>query len=130
VAWRNKLAQAVGGKVVRFRSDGLVQAPLYLFDSDGWFYSFPDLTVAAGWIEPLTLEESSAWFDALARPVTVTLEGVELLFELADIQPREGDLKSRLTGYLFKRRKRLNLSRSNLEELALADLVSLAASVE
>jgi hypothetical protein len=117
--------------MVEVASDGLVVPPLYFFDRDGWFYSMPDLRTAARWIEPLTLEESLAWFDSQARPVRVSYDKRAVSFDLDHVLPRENELRKLLLRFLKQRQSQLHrLGISDPEELTLAALVAIAESVE
>ena len=74
--------------------------PLYVFDRDGWFYMLVDLDIAAGWLEPLILEEISAVFDSLSRSVQIEKLGNEWRFTIADSRGHESELRENLLKFL------------------------------
>ncbi len=61
--------------------------PMLMFDSDGWLYVLDDPEVAAGWIEPLTAEETTGLYDSAWRPVELAVQRDRVEFE---VEPNAG----------------------------------------
>jgi hypothetical protein len=82
--------------------------PLLVFDNDDYLYVLRTLEYAESWLEPMTVEEITAIFDARGRPARAYLsrdkshpEG-RAHIKLLAVEPNLEDMRSRVGAYLTR----------------------------